>query len=50
MVEGEQRAKIQAGPQGAAIIKANEALVSISALTAKRDSDTWQDESLWPLP
>ena len=39
MVEGERRAKIQAGAQGVAIIMVNEALVSISALTAKRDSD-----------
>ena len=34
MVEGEQRAKIQAGAQGVVIIMANEALVSISAQNA----------------
>ena len=32
-------ASIQSGTQGVAIIMANEALVAISALTAKRDSD-----------
>ena len=45
MIEGGPRAKIQAGAltmmaQGVVIVMANDALVSISALTAKRDSDT----------
>ena len=38
MVEGEQHAKYRRREEGVVIVMANEAVVSISGLTAKHDS------------